>query len=1058
MLQLKNITKTYITGDLRQDALKDVTVSFRDCEFVSILGHSGSGKTTLLNIIGGLDQYSSGDLIINGVSTKKYKDRDWDTYRNHDIGFVFQSYNLIPHQTVLANVELALTLSGVNSAEREKRAVEALKKVGLQDHIYKKPNQLSGGQMQRVAIARALVNDPHILLADEPTGALDSETSVQIMNLLKEISQDKLVIMVTHNPDLAYQYSTRIIKLSDGRIIDDSQPYTETAVPESRAKKVKNSSMSFLTALSLSLDNLLTKKLRTFMTSFAGSIGIMGIALILSVSAGFQNYIDRIEENTLTSYPLTIYSETADATSAVLSMVSDNQHKENKGDIVEEKQYISKMFESIGKNDLKTFKLYLEEHQQELDEFCSSVVYKYSISPNIYGIDVTDKIVKLNPGSMYSMMGYSSSMGSSGTFNEMIDDYDLLNESYDILAGRWPQTYNEMIIVLSEPNGISDLLAYSLGLKDTAQLKEIMQKAALGEKISNSEPLSLTYEDLLNLEFRLINPTDLYRYNNTYAVYEDMSDDSAYLSQVYNNSEVLKIVGIVCLKDDNTSMALYPGVNYTKELTAHVMKMAEESEIVKKQLSDETVDVFSNQPFEKQQDNGINFNDMISVDSQMLNSAFSLNTDVSSINPDVIAQLVEKYGKKLSEGVITDTSLARNDLNELLLDLCIDSYKGYCDFRRDEQDKVLFDESSAQDYVNSYLESEQFKSKIETINNEYNSVQDIISDKYGELVRSFLLTTIHNLNFTVSQDYEVALSYGQSSAELFVSATMSDQQQNQEFDQFAQYLTACKIGATIENNSQDLSKQFTKDVVNIFGKDLIRVDSAKLAAAFKFNMTQQDLSRLMETMMTSSETKTAKNNLLSLGYQDEDEPTYISFYFQDFSSKQKLKDFIENYNQNQTEEKKISYTDMTGILMSSVETIINAVTYVLIAFVSISLVVSTIMIGVITLISVMERTKEIGILRAIGASKRDVGNVFNAETFIIGLLSGVIGIVGSELLLIPINKLLYHLTDIKDLKAVLPKESCLILILISVILTLISGLIPASNASKKNPVEALRTE
>ena len=959
-------------------------------------------------------------------------------------------------------MELALTLSGVNSAEREKRAVEALKKVGLQDHIYKKPNQLSGGQMQRVAIARALVNDPHILLADEPTGALDSETSVQIMNLLKQISRDKLVIMVTHNPELAYQYSTRIIKLSDGRITDDSQPYTETVVPEKSVEKVKRSSMSFLTALSLSLDNLLTKKLRTFMTSFAGSIGIMGIALILSVSTGFQNYIDRIEENTLTSYPLTIYSETADATSAVLSMVSDKQQEENKGDIVEEKQYISKMFESIGKNDLKTFKLYLQDHQQELNELCSSIVYKYSISPNIYGIDVTDKIVKLNPGSMYSMMGYSSSMvssmGSSGTFNEMIDDYDLLDESYDILAGRWPQDYNEMIIVLSEPNGISDLLAYSLGLKDTAQLKEMMQKAALGEKVNNSQPLSLTYEDLLNLQFRLINPADLYRYNDTYAVYEDMSDDSAYLSEVYNRSEVLKIVGIVCLRDDNTSMALYPGVNYTKELTAHVMQIAKESEIVKKQLSDESIDVFSNQPFEQQQNNEINFNDMISVDSQMLNSAFSLNTDVSSIDPDVIAQLVEKYGKKLSEGVITDTSVARKDLNGLLLDLCIDSYKGYCDDRRDDQDKVLFDENSAQNYLTVYLESQRFKSKIEAVNNEYNSVQDIISDKYSELVCSFLLTTLQNLNFTESQDYDVALSYCQSSAELFVSATMSDQQQNQQFDQFAQYLTACKIGATVENNSKDLSKEFTKDVVNIFGKDLIRVDSAKLAAAFKFNMTQQDLSRLMETMMTSAETKTAKNNLLSLGYQDEDEPTYISFYFQDFSSKQKLKDFIENYNQNQSEEKKISYTDMTGILMSSVETIINAVTYVLIAFVSISLVVSTIMIGVITLISVMERTKEIGILRAIGASKRDVGNVFNAETFIIGLLSGVIGIVGSELLLIPINKLLYHLTDIRDLKAVLPKESCLILILISVILTLISGLIPASNASKKNPVEALRTE
>lgn len=1059
MLQLNKITKTYVTGDLKQDALKEVSVSFRDCEFVSILGHSGSGKTTLLNIIGGLDQYTDGDLIINGVSTKKYKDKDWDAYRNHDIGFVFQSYNLIPHQTVLANVELALTLSGVSSTEREEKAKDALRKVGLEEHIHKKPNQLSGGQMQRVAIARALVNDPHILLADEPTGALDSETSVQIMDLLQEISKDKLVIMVTHNPELAYKYSTRIIKLSDGRIIDDSKPFNENDEIIEKPAKVKNASMSFFTALSLSLDNLLTKKVRTFMTSFAGSIGIMGIALILSVSTGFQKYIDYIEENTLTSYPLTIYSETTDAASAVLSMVSDNDKQESDGQVIKEKQYISKMFESIGKNDLKSFKAYLDDNQAEVNEICSSIMYKYNITPMIYGTDVTNNIVCLNPSSMYSMMGYSSQMmmGNSGIFNEMIDDYDLLNESYDMLKGHWPQNYNELIIVLSEPNGISDLLAYSLGLKDTAKLRELMQNALTGKKSEETEVLELTYDDLLNLEFKLVDPTDLYKYNSKYDIYEDMTDDKEYVKEVYDNSEKLKIVGIVCLKSSANSMALYPGVGYTADLTRHVMQIAQKSEIVKRQLDDKTIDVFSGQPFEQQNENEINFDDMITIDSNMLNSAFGLNTDLSSIDPQQISQLVEKYGKLLSEGVITDTSIARKDLDDLLLKLCLDSYNGYCQYRKDEQGKVIFDNESANEYVQLFIQSEEYIAELNSLNNKYNSTNEFIKNEYNKLINSFLITTVQTLNFSSPQDYEVTLSYGQSSAELFISTIMKDE--NDKFDEFAQYLTACKIGATVENNSKDLSKQFTNDIANIFGKDLITVDSSKLASAFKFNMTQQDLSRLMETMMTSTDKKTYQTNLSSLGYQDEDEPSYISFYFRDFNSKQKLKNFIDEYNQNQIdEEKQISYTDMTGILMSSVETIINAVTYVLIAFVSISLVVSTIMIGVITLISVMERTKEIGILRAIGASKRDVGNVFNAETFIIGLLSGIIGIVGSELLLIPINKLLYHLTGISELKAVLPKESCIILILISVILTLISGLIPAKNASKKNPVEALRTE
>ncbi len=1056
MLKLNNITKTYITGSLKQDALKGVSLAFRDNEFVSILGHSGSGKTTLLNIIGGLDHYTDGDLLINGVSTKKYKDKDWDSYRNHDIGFVFQSYNLIPHQTVLANVELALTLSGVSSKERQQRATEALEKVGLKDHIHKRPNQLSGGQMQRVAIARALVNDPKIVLADEPTGALDSETSIQIMNLLKEISKDRLVIMVTHNPELAYQYSTRIIKLSDGKIIDDSLPYNGEDENKTDDTKRKKTSMSFLTALSLSLNNLLTKKLRTFMTSFAGSIGIMGIALILSVSTGFQKYIDHIEESTLTSYPLSIYSETADASSAILSMVSEatssSDESKDKGEVVEEKAYISKMFESIGKNDLKSFKAYLEDEQETVDELCSSVVYKYSISPRIYTTDVTGSIVRVNPSSI-SVSGYSSSV-----FSEMISDYELLEDSYDVLAGRWPEAYDELVIVLSEPNSISDLLAYSIGLKDTSQLKEMMVKAMNGESITEEETTTWTYEDLLNLKFKLVDPTSYFKYNEKYDVYEDMRDDSEFMRTVYEESVDLKVVGVVCLNSSSSSMALSPGVNYTSDLTKYVLEKASESEIVKKQLEDETIDVFSGQPFEEESESELDFNDMISIDTNALNSAFGLNDDLSNIDPDAISALVDKYSKKLSEGVVTDTSIAYNDLQQLLIDLCDKAYVGYCKYTL-EDDLVTFSSETVERYAEQFMVSDEFIEMVKNVNDAYSCQQDMITEEYQKLVRSFLITTVENLNFTSSVSYDVALSYKDSSIDLFAATITSDENEKVTFDSFALYLTTCKLGKTVENNSADLSKEFTSDIVNMFGKDLITVDADKIASAFSFNMTQDDLTRLMESMMNSSSSATAQSNLRLLCYQNEDEPTSISFYFKDFAGKQKLKDFIDDYNKKQTDEdKQITYTDVTGLLMSSVETIVNAVTYVLIAFVSISLVVSTIMIGVITLISVMERTKEIGILRAIGASKRDVANVFNAETFIIGALSGIIGIVGSKLLLIPINKILYHLTGIEQLKAVLPNQSSAILIAISIVLTLLSGLIPARSASKKDPVEALRTE
>ena len=600
MLQIKNISKQYKTGDLVQDALKDVSLNFRDNEFVSILGPSGSGKTTLLNIVGGLDRYDSGDLIINNVSTKEYKDRDWDSYRNHTIGFVFQSYNLIPHQTILKNVELALTIGGISRKERKERALEALEQVGLKEQAHKKPTQMSGGQMQRVAIARALVNNPDILLADEPTGALDTETSVQVMNLLKEVAKDRLVIMVTHNPELAEEYSTRIVKLRDGRIVGDTDPFVidEAVAEQPKHKNLGKASMSLFTAFALSFNNLLTKKGRTILTAFAGSIGIIGISLILALSTGFQNYIDKIQEDTLTSYPLTVQLETADTTSLLLSMVSGTGEEEQ-GDIVEEKQYIATMLANIGTNDLASLKTYLEDNQEKVDSMVSLVQYKYNISPLIFTRNALDEIEQLNPNTMLaSMTGMSaavsttmSSMGSS-LFTEMMDDEEAIHSQYDVLAGRWPESYNEMILVLPEPNGMPDLMTYSLGLRDGDELEKMMAKIMSGEKLENvNEPLDWTYEELMELPFKLVDATATYRYNAEYKIYENMVDDATYMEDVYANGIDLKIVGVVCAKDGSTSANLSPGVVYTKELTQFVLDTASESELVKKQLENKEVDV-----------------------------------------------------------------------------------------------------------------------------------------------------------------------------------------------------------------------------------------------------------------------------------------------------------------------------------------------------------------------------------------------------------------------------------------------------------------------------------
>ena len=674
MLELKKITKTYSTGGFKQTALKEVSISFRESEFAAILGPSGSGKTTLLNIIGGLDHYDSGELIINGTSTKKYKDRDWDSYRNHRVGFVFQSYNLINHQTILSNVKLALTLSGISKKEANKRAKKALIEVGLGDHINKRPNQLSGGQMQRVAIARALVNDPDILLADEPTGALDSETSVQIMKILKKISKKKLVIMVTHNPDLANEYANRIINIKDGEITADTNKYKEEDNEELSYNNSGKTNMSFLTALALSFNNLMTKKGRTILVAFAGSIGIIGIALILAVSTGFQNYVDSIQEDTLTSYPLMITQESTDIAGLLLAMQSGDKAKKN-SNVVKEQQFLTNMFSNIKSNDLRSFNNYLMANYDKVEKDLSSVSYSYSIDPYIYTIDSTKKLSKLNPSNLFSSF-YSDSIASSfssmgSIYSQRVDGQNTLDEQYNVLAGRWPKKYNEMIIVLSEPNSISDLLVYSLGLRDNKELTDMVTKIMAGESVDiKNKPLELTYDDLLNLDLRLIEPSSLYRYNSEYNVYEDMSKNNDYMNNLYKDATRLKIVGIVSAKEGTSSTALAPGVNYRSDLIKHIINNASETEIVKKQLGNTDVDVLSNKRFDDDSDKvGLDFQDIITIDKEKLSSAFNINIDQNKIERDTTKKMME-----INNSINIDTTKATNDYKNALKNSITDSF------------------------------------------------------------------------------------------------------------------------------------------------------------------------------------------------------------------------------------------------------------------------------------------------------------------------------------------------------------------------------------------------
>ena len=852
MLRLENIRKEYVTGDSKVEALKGISLNFRKNEFVSVLGQSGCGKTTLLNIIGGLDRYTSGDLIINGKSTKEFKDRDWDSYRNHSVGFVFQSYNLIPHQSILSNVELALTLSGVSKSERRKKAIKALEDVGLGDQVHKKPNQLSGGQMQRVAIARALVNDPEIILADEPTGALDTQTSVQVMEILKKISKDRLIIMVTHNPNLAEEYSSRIIKILDGKITDDSNPYSkEEEEKEDRTSKANSKvSMSFFTALSLSLNNLMTKKGRTILTSFAGSIGIIGIALILSLSSGMQSYINRVEEDTLSSYPITVQEETIDMASMMTSLMGDTEETNHEDGKVYSKNIVNDMLSTIStkiqSNNLEEFKKYLDDENSEIKNYINAVQYSYNLDLNIYKAD-EDEVVQVNPSQIFSKLGMGDMenmmFAETDVWQELLDNQELLEAQYDVLAGKWPENYNEVVLIVDENNEIYDYTLYALGILNQDELEDKYKKIQDGEEVADEETKEYTYDELLNTKFKLLLNTDYFKKDGN--IWIDNSEDEKYIKEKLEDADEISIAGIIRPKEGTVATAMSATVGYTKELKEHVINEVNDAEIVKEQKENPDINVFTGAKFPEDTDKAFDFSSL--TDEQKMYMA--------SLSQEEMAELMQQYAENASA-----------------------TYEG---------------------------------------------------------------------------------------------------------------------------------------------------------------------------------------NLEKMGVVDLNNPSKISIYPKDFESKDKIATAIENYNQKQRndgkEENVITYTDLVGTMMNSVSNIIDAISYILIAFVGISLVVSSIMIGIITYISVLERTKEIGILRSIGASKKDISRVFNAETFIVGLGAGILGIGVTLLLNIPINMIIKAVTDINGL-ASLPIVGGVILVLISMVLTVIAGLIPAKMASKKDPVEALRTE
>lgn len=1254
MLQIKDIHKEYRTGNLVQRALDGVSLSLRDNEFVAILGPSGSGKTTLLNIIGGLDRYDSGDLIINGISTKKYKDRDWDSYRNHTIGFVFQSYNLIPHQTVLANVELALTISGVSKSERRRRAKEALEKVGLGAQIHKKPSQMSGGQMQRVAIARALVNDPEILLADEPTGALDSDTSVQVMDLLQEVAKERLVVMVTHNPELAQLYATRIVTVKDGRILSDTDPFvidSESMAPPVH-KNMGKSSMSFFTALSLSFQNLKTKKARTLLTSFAGSIGIIGIALILSISNGVDKYITNMEEETLSEYPLQIQSTGVDLTSMMMGAATAQSGK--KDGEVGVAQMVTNMFSKMNSNDLESLKVYLDSNESSISQYANSVEYTYSVSPQIF-LENGKNIRQVNPDKSFSAMGLGSgssnsimsSTMSTDVFHEMPEDADLYKDQYDVKAGRWPENYKECVLVLTSQGDISDFLQYTLGLRDGKELDDMVQKFMAEEAVETPENEGpYTYDEILGKKFKLVNSTDYYEYDEEYKVWKDKSDNSSYMKKLVKNGEDLTIVGIVQPVEGATASMLTAGICYTPELTKHVIEKAASSEIVKQQLADEKINVFTGEEFGKEDNENSKFDmeSLFSINADALQEAFQVdlsgfNMDLSSLSglssglnvemPDMPDMSALAGNINLDESSMPDLSklIKLDDLDldlshmidpeEILKNLPADQVPDMSqalksvkfDFTEEKvtallkevltgyqesiKDKPEADMDKMQAALKQYLTSKEMNERLckdlqELVKNNVNvdmssekliavavglmnqyqeyakangitqtdvasilaflsqgEIQQQIKEEAENLVKNSVTVNIttKQIRDLLMQDVVAAYpEYARNNSlpdpanlgTYFLEYMQTEDGQNRLMNglmtlvdtsevqtQFSQametYMKSMMTSFTdaiakgIESKfteiMEQVEKQLTKGIQTAMEQmmgnissgmqeamqsvmtsvsssltsamsqamsglgglgsgmgnmeDALSINPEAFAKAIQMNMNEDDLSELMMSLL-SSENSSYDGNLKKLGYADLNVPGGINIYPKDFESKSEIVGILDQYNADMEaageDEKVITYTDFVGTLMSSVTDIVNIISYVLVAFVAISLVVSSIMIGVITYISVLERKKEIGILRAIGASRHNVSQVFNAETFIIGFCAGAMGIGITLLLLIPANSIIRSLADGVNVKAALPPVAAVVLIGLSVVLTLLGGLIPSRKAAKSDPVTALRTD
>ncbi|MDR2106772.1 MAG: ABC transporter ATP-binding protein/permease [Coriobacteriales bacterium] len=1058
MLQLVEVRKAYKTAGFEQVALDDVGIAFRDSEFVAVLGPSGSGKTTLLNIVGGLDHYDSGDLIIDGISTKRYRDNDWDSYRNNRIGFVFQSYNLIPHQTVLTNVELALTLSGVSKAERRERARAALEEVGLGEHINKRPNQLSGGQMQRVAIARALINDPDIVLADEPTGALDSKTSVQIMGLLTKIAQNRLVIMVTHNPELAVQYASRTVNLHDGHIQADSNPFIPTIDDVlNREQYANRTAMSFLTALSLSFTNLMTKKGRTIMTAFAGSIGIIGIAAILALANGVNSYIKEVEENMLTVYPLTIQSSGMDLTSMFSASlgISGDLESDPGGDnggggaagespggtspegepateqlpTIGETKSIVNTFSSIEQNDLAALKSYFDENGGGIQEYVNAIEYSYNVTPQIFLPNTSDKLYQVNPDVLTRQMGLPQgggfgqlmTMGMSTTaFNPLIEDTELLQEQYDVVAGRWPEHYSECVVVLDFSSNLTDYLLYIMGLRDPAELDTMIEQFSNDEEVAIPEDeRRFSYDEILGVTFKLVPATGFYTYDETYGVWTDRQSDEEYMRQLIAGGEDLHIVGILQQNPDASAASLSSGIYYPASLTYHLIEQAEQAPIVQAQLADHNVNVFTGKTFEEERENSgfddFSLDDIMSVDSDAITGAFSmdtskLNVDLSGVlNPRTLSEsLPPMPNLDLADFISTsDIDLPTEDITALTSTVMREYLIYAFDHNMRTPDEIV---DGFEDYLAKPEVQEQLALEIDS------SIDT--EEIQGEVQQAFS-------------------AYAQEILGNYIAAVMVAMQQQIEVG----------LGTAMQQLSANMA-------------GAMRFDESAFMNAFQFKMDEDELSRLIMAML-SNESNTYDNNLKKLGYADRAKPSGISIYPLDFESKQKVTDILTAYNRQKEaageEDKVITYTDLVGLLMTSVTEIINMISSVLVAFVAISLVVSSIMIGVITYISVLERRKEIGILRAIGARKRDIGNVFNAETLIVGLTAGVMGILITLLLILPANLIVSASFGMPAI-AVLPLAPAAGLVFVSMILTFLAGLIPSSAASRRDPVEALRSE